>query len=734
MMASSGPHEEFEALVDMQVDLLRGRVSSAETVAQRLGLLAGFHLDQRGNWRPDGLCLVRRLLDELVGRWQRDPSGQRFYNGVRPDEVANVVRAMWGITRYPMSASGALDHVGVDVADRTADRWSRLVLRQCASKLGELTAVSSPQRIAHPGALRPCWGAQPAETWPPAGHDGRAANERGRLLWRARTHLEGFDALSDHELVALLRETVGERLLTYLSADAVAAPFRHARHHVIAQWNRVDPHAWHAPVPGPRVAKVTRDYVRAIPAISQMLFYEAVEDGASLRRTASGRLGVERFTASLPAITKGSLVAVRDLVVDGIDVREHPIVTCTPPPDSARRSWDGTDPESADGAEGYAAFIGTLAVADKRRYAHNYIATRPARVADICDERSAERIALADHRVQLNLVTTEDVPLIRALSRSMSEHPVHRRPELLAHRARAMIIMHNKANVPERAYRFGLHALASLREAVAAAAVDPIAEIEAAHQIDLALAGVHVRALERLFLERGPDRDGVARYARAALWWSSSALERLHFLARPDIRGGLPERHYTDGRIASRAWNVQTRLIWLRTLVAVRTALEAGLLVDDDLRRGRSGTLDVPGPSTDSLAQCELSCLRVLYREFVTRPEIGPAKQLEFTRTALWLALLDRGTLPLEQELAAGLKDLDFLDADPAGIGPGASGLVDITRLVEWLAAPGRTADAGVLSWLPESGKVYRTLDRTSEGRLRYFRSIERRPTVASHD
>jgi len=227
---------------------------------------------------------------------------------------------------------------------------------------------------------------------------------------------------------------------------------------------------------------------------------------------------------------------------------------------------------------------------------------------------------------------------------------------------------------------------------------------ESAHQLALAGAGVYIRVVEVQLRERALPGPDVRLYenARSALFLSSETGTRLSELEAE----GLPGKRHDDQHISAVSWRVQSRIIRLRTQLAIRTAVKSKLtnpIAQDKWHDNE--TYDV-----------ELVQLCNSYTRLVETQELQLANRVEVVQFALWLAFLDQGNIPVVRDLAPALKELHFIDSDPASISRHGVNhrVLDVESATLWLVGQG--ANAGILSALPATGPVVDHLTQSSGG------------------
>jgi hypothetical protein len=211
--------------------------------------------------------------------------------------------------------------------------------------------------------------------------------------------------------------------------------------------------------------------------------------------------------------------------------------------------------------------------------------------------------------------------------------------------------------------------------------VDARSGMEVRHQLALAAAGQFVRLVERRLTSIAPEIKQASSQAAYSLHFATTTAKLLEEL---DGRFPLPatrrEGHET-GRISAASWQIRTRVIVLRCQLAAITALESGVARPEGLRT-RDGMVKAPD-MTDAIA---------CYLDLVARPEVGSADVREVMSLGMWLALLNRGRIPVGYELTPALRDLEItplIDAVVDGMHPTsvADRPFNLMRVAEWLGS-----------------------------------------------
>jgi len=270
-----------------------------------------------------------------------------------------------------------------------------------------------------------------------------------------------------------------------------------------------------------------------------------------------------------------------------------------------------------------------------------------------------------------------------------------------------VLVQRNHSLVAARASRFGsgvsriVRGLDNVRYLQNNGMLDAKAAIETAHQLALAGAGVYLRIIENLYRDprTGSPDARMEESVRNALFLSAQTLERLSSLAEVD--GGLSAKRHDDNYISSVIWRVQSRVIRLRVQLAARTALLAGLC--PPLTQPHALARDAALSTT---LDCDIPHIQQSYLDLVRTTELTEANEVAVVQLALWLAFLNGGRIPVARDAAPALKNLRFLDLDPAEIVEGSVGWrhMDVAAASRFLI--GKNANAGILSGIRQTGPV----------------------------
>lgn len=737
---------QLAQLVSAHVDTLRGNQRVSAERIRGLGSLARYVVDDQG-WRCDGLHRTRTLLSDLADAFAADGDA-RAYGGLGRVEMAQAARILWGIDRYPGSAQAAVNAIGVSKNATTLRRWeNRILCDEAVLDCARRSVVCFGMRPSHnptaaANAFRPVW-TPPSDSWPPNQWNGggRPTLERSRIVSLMRASLGEnlralHDSISPSDEVFIVREAVSKRLAAYFAVDPDSAFYRHLHHKIFREWFEHDILALYAPEAGLEPPSGGGAYRSAVAAAAQMLMYEAARDRSALLAALTRRIGLVRLLSALPERPPSGLIAVGQIAANIPGLSEQIYNEMNRATLTVRNVPQRTgleNEESPVSALDLAYTIRATAGEAKHVLAREYVRSRLRRVHETTPVPDREALALADQSVHWDLVTLEDEPLVRMLSKFMLERRALAKHGYLAHLWRCHAVVYNKRNDWRGALDLAHKGYETLSAMMHWEIVnDPVEIAETAHQIELALSGIYVRLLERsLLVPSGGRLSQSEYYARGALWWSRSAFSRLDFLDHEE--GGLPLRRHQDGRISTVAWRVQTRIIRLRVLLAVRTALDSRICTEQGLRLAETGTPRVVTADIADLDDASIPSMLARFRELITRKEVATGHQLPIVHLAAWIAFLNHGRVPVERYLSPNLSDLTFLDCDPVQIEAGRAEVpIDLVGMTQWLCARGQ--DAGILNWLPPRGPAAKLLDRTSDHQYGYWRKMLVIPLTPSHD
>ncbi|NEM08170.1 hypothetical protein [Geodermatophilus normandii] len=722
---------------------------------------AALLLDE-GGWRADGMARTRTflagILETYAERGRRDPRTK-----ASKSELSNAVGLMWGIDAHPKGAAAVIQQLSLPLTGKAVQRWPRgicgdeEVRRYARSELRLLPHVKEAIQLD----LQPRrpWDPKERRDWPPTtwerGRPESWTRERETLVRRVGAHFPGTAddqelpglsvlaqtlAMSPEETaVTLLRDAVAEGLLTWFKDAEETEHSIWVRNNVCSEWFSADLLTNHLrKVASPPSG---RQYGPAVAAVAQLLAWDAVDRADRMTAGAVRRLRASVHLNPLAAAVREAPSLVRPAL---------PAAGLLGPEWNARRRRQyerlirpvEVDSATLKGLTGFLAVQGggfitadeALAAANairvvsdsdvKREMIEKYLRSRPTVWTSSRALRDQVALALADQSVGWDSVTSDSLSLARQLSEAVLRQPSGGRWAYMAHVHRNLAVLNNKhgrwgdalVNICD-----GLEALDIL--VAQGEVVDERERESTAQQLFLAGAGIAVRRVEtalRLVEHRGIWNQLFVVAGRAALWFSRAAQDSLAVIER----AGWPSRRHDDGQIATPSWRVQCILIRLRALLGVRTAIEAGLLTEADLREN---SVDVPLTPLEPVPTPEfevgLDAIVEHFRVVARMEELTPAHMVLTVPLAAWLAFLNRGEVPVVDNPTPAFVDA----AEVLGRRDEQEGMtaipLDVEALHRWLAARG--IDCLFLSWLKRTGPVYRRLTRTSDFRFAAFRDID---------
>lgn len=697
--------EHIRGLARLQKAIFRGTDVVPDV---SLGPLISIYVDEHGAWTPDGTAVAWRLLQGVLDQYSAvtDAHGGRDADDLY--SIANRVAALrsyWGITEPPAAAADAAHAIsgpGVEGPTEGAVRsWQGVVtdhpdvLSWLNDRWDGLRQVDGRRRaLTWP---RPVWGGS-ARDWP-------RESDRTRLIAAVRqTPLPA--GTSDDVIVQALREVVADELMgSYLASERLNRPYRLALQRVVLPWSTRQPDGYLV-VPSPETDPPAGSVRRLVAVATEMLFADAA--AGRLRARTLLRIDALRALTEIIDLATGATIFSRTEPAADTPATKRRQFTSA---DLATSPFLTYETEGPSGSHGLVADLYARATAIRgsertstQLQAQEYISLRRRVDWLHLDIAEAILLELADQSVHLDVARIPDARLVAQLGEliAASGHtPAGAAYMLLAQREQSLIA--TKRGQHADAIGGIRRALNNLSYLVERDFVDPRAAIEVAHQLCLAGAGAFLRLIEKQL------RSSSHQLTNRALGsWCANALRLAEMtrdhLAELEGRGrGLATRRHEDGHISSVAWRVQTQIIVLRTQLAVHTATEAGL-TSAPASRGAHGV------------SIELDAIRDTYVGIVTTRELSATDATEVVKLGVWLALLDRGLIPVVSRTANAMKNHFFLDTDPDTIVPGVHQLasIDLPAACSWLREIGH--DAGILSYLAEGNPVSTLLDTRSGG------------------
>lgn len=660
-------------------------------------------------WRPDWMARVRTILVDAVATWLDTDPDLRSPN--TPELAGAALAQTLGFHRYPARRSPK-----VASKDNT-ENWRR----RCFEHVAVRTRVTARIDAFGPSACDGICESGPSVDWSPWRLDGEdlwlspdreqwLLRRAARLLLNQGRELSGRDLdETEAKLRGLLVGALSERLAEYFAGAEKEAKnlWLHLRHTVLPAWGRT----LFTSLPADTSIEPTQPFrmpeVRAqVEAAVEMLgahVTSELDDERSLVRCHE-RLTTERNLHSvwegvIEAPSAAGLVVASDLAV--LETVRHPLVMpggLVGLLTKAGPAGDLASPQvQPTGGDGWLARAVAIRRSDpmlKRKMLAEYVEMRARELP-----HQDAMVNMCDHSVFWDMVTEEQHALAWELARMMEENPPKSRmgKVFTAHRFRGLALLANKANRPQEAdflLNLGLNAASEL------GSVGDLATLECSHQLLLARAGIRVRHLEWL-LQMVPAKAGQVR----AIWHSASVALRAAGAAYRilnELAPGLPvdlSDVRREGRIATTAWKVQTRIIRLRAALGAATALRSGLCRAEPLSELHD-------------QECELlfrdEARSDAWIELVGQDTLNEAHRVDICRLGLWLAFSRELQLPIASEVGDWFKTLDFFNGDPYG--PSSTITLDPYAVTGAL----RGLDAGWLSWVTSDAAGFLGLRRMS--------------------
>lgn len=717
--------EHARQLRRLFVETARGEITHVRL--NMLGPLAAVASDGRG-WRFDAICHVRAVLQAGLSAYAEEGS-ERYYGGVGRTDVAEMLRLTWGIESYPKSARRAVELRPPPDAKRLPDadsvqRWSDQVITSAAfiDRLQSTVDKTAARLDVGRGTTSDpqAWTSDPM-TWPPPTR-AEGEDERTMILRRARQSLLSVESsltLDDDELIQCLRQEVSDYLeRTYFADDSDSRLYRHVSARLSDPWFHADILSMRAPSPPFQAPRKTHRIQRAVATAAQWVFH----DLAASRYAHVGKLSM-RIRERASVVDAGDLLLfgirngrsisgatarVEELPTGGV-LREllrpqhaGPVLV---PARSLGTFHNGDGPFEASAAIELANRIRSEPPDLKQDLAVGYVQRRLRSLHRPASADDRILFQLADLSVQLDLVSIRDTESLRQLSaliRSENDSPQGLAYSTLVWRNESLL--NNKVKKFQRAIHQLLQGYRELKYKIDERLIpDDKSARESSHQLALAATGIYIKLIEANLLVRHhlDAHAWLPTYAAAALWWSSEASADLARLDSPSVEP-LATTRYADLHISSVNWRVQTRVIRLRAMLGVYTAIGSRL---------------IQLPRSARHLSIELPDLRAAYRQLISTPELQSGSRPDVVNLALWIALLDCGEVPVAADLAPAMKVVRFLDMEPVEIEERAleTREVDFSAATNWLIKT--DSNAGLLHWLPRNGPVWRYLDVASSHR-----------------
>ena len=727
--------------------------------------LRNWLLDEWG-WRPDAMHRVRKILTAALAIYVDKASALRSHAST-PETQASIVAALWGITEFPRSPTelgwrlqAAAEPAGIiDLESRggcaatpavsesryrnRAREWEKKiaghheVVKWYDEWLAENKTELTTWFAAPPTKAPSIWRLKDVASWPPIDPIGNTGiTERAALLALAGAQLSGMKT-DEETVVGALRELVDTRVIHYLRDPQNDELLRGYRANV-QYWFEQDPIALLSAAPAelhrtPILSDLESAAIqvpsdiddedlgtkarRSLSVIVKLFFYEVVEDRNHVRtavRARAARTSIDEIARAMgrPPLISGT--------VDQVLARRA----------NEDERWRERNAEDYEGL-GFRADLdsnvpqGTqlIELAQLARLSSGDIQVLRCQQYLRLRERHnpaipmvSEQLLLvtfADVSVQLDLQRLRLAAEVRRLSSIMAKlatvQPDVQRFQQLARRNEALVHVDNDDFVS--AVSVIATAYYSLRPTRSVESL-PRSSLEVLHQLALSGASIYTRALEKLFLNAESNSSVVrsaepsflaTQLARTALWFSEEVVELLGYLERE----GFQKKRYENRSMATRDWLVQTPIMRLRTLLAVRTAVESS--VASHFERSE---IAVDGLTPD------LESIHEQYRMLLGIDELKPSHLPDIARMALWVAMLSDGKIPLAPNLGKSIAPLvGFLDGLPYDLAV----RLNTRGCSNWLRA--QNSDAGIVGRVSVTSNVGRYLSDSSDGAFEIWRA-----------
>jgi len=768
---------DLEQLADRFVAHLHGNAwSSAAVPTPFRDLLVGTN-----GWRPDGVLQVRGFLRELIAQFEERFRVKRN-RGVSIATRATAVRLLWGVDEHPLSAREVIDRLKLPVSENAVRSWRRTV---CGSE----AALSYAQRISESLAVqratllntaqrqlgrqlprRTGWGKGELASWSKAVREWPPPGEREALAKLITgcfpVELEDIDLPDLDELgrrtgidcfdlpIRLLRDVLEDDLQAWFSKTAATNIRVWVTNNVCDTWSGTDLLTNYVPLidETPSGAK----YADQVGTVAQMLAWSIAQD--------KYRLGRAAYVRDLNA--RGLIVITRQLLnLNGgaagqSDVHASHRIEITPKererlarltslaidPSTLyanQRFLSGEQPTVRNGAD---ALVLANCIRDtpdltiKRVLIDEFSDNRAVAVSSSRLDRHRQAMAVADQSVGWDTVHLGDSARAERHRAQVSSDQPGAKWAYMSHTYRNNAVLLNKQDKYGQALGAISQGLWDVRLYIGGGLVTSAQERESSlQQLFLAAAGISVRRLEsgliKANLGHHASQTLFAQTSRAALLFTRGALDMLALLEKVGL---APTRLAAQeaGEIANQSWRAQARIIRLRALLGVRTAIVAGLIREKWL--GTDANYDLPllplEQTKEPLGSTQVPMIIEAYRELQRLPELQPARAVDVIPLAAWLAFLNEGLLPVEDnpgELFVQRDNAPFLAHE------GGTGQIPlrIDRLNDWSAHCGR--DFLILSWVKHRSPVFAALSKASGGLFDAFRTTHdqnKRREWRSHD
>ncbi|MBO1756529.1 hypothetical protein [Allobranchiibius sp. CTAmp26] len=727
-------------------------------------------IDEGGRWRADGVLRVRTLLRGCVEQFSATGRVQRNRVQATPEERAGAVRLWWGLDEHPCKPRDVVRRRRLNAGEDSIPNWAKQVcgdpgvISHVTQTLDPTPAVMgvtpkntrkgwdnsadasvrrTPTKGEYVPLTSPQWVTAVQRQWPPKQERpelGQAVSAMFPLRTPPETgapvglQLDGLllflppDSGDDGwgAQIRLLRDVLQDKLSDWFSQSPQHSEF--VTDTVCRAWSDTD--LLTHDIQG-KSASPTTVVGDAVGVVAQMLAWSIIdhceEDILSQahrrQKVAHALLSVvldphDRTTNIPPApsfraeVSAATLRATRNLF-NTQEVRMH----------------------NGQQALNFAMRISGVELFDvetKRELIEQYLLHRPQAVRVINPPHHQSAMSTADQIIGWQCVLLEDRRLSRKHAQAVQNQPAGSNLGYQTHLHRNKAVLANKQGHFGHSFEAFVDGLQQLGQFVGDNTVSDPHEREATlEQLYLGLAGACVRRLETGLLQvhriDGSYRWFFEKICRAALFHSNWALDCLTMLEKTDLAPN-PAAARARYQIANRNWRVQARIIRLRALLGVRTAIEARLIGEKDVfvddRR-----LDVPilplEPTYTTNGATKVSEIIETYCEILLLEELDNSRSADLIPLAAWIAFLNDGVVPTSgTPKKSSFKHWDFYQLlgdfrAPDTMSPG--GLeIDVHKLSAWCT--NHEADILWLSWVRGNSPVYKRLSDVSGGRFHDFR------------
>ena len=725
--ATSESREYVLAAGQLHHDLLTGH---GTTVAQasKLGPLVGLIVNG-GAWQsPTQLHeFLLALINDLNSR--HVPT-RRNIDMPTMIEVANRV---WGVSHYPESR-------------RSVARSMRLSEAGVRNYLDEVAAACNPfslMKMASSSAVLPSapyrlWSGKPAE-W---------CTES--LVGTARETLAAQELQLE---LGVVKQLLQRATLTWLDAyflPHTAHPnvWGYYYHHLRLAWEEDDPF-WPRGGTGPREGSAPGGrsiYHLAVAAASQVGCELAARDFRLLVRARNDRFAVRDFLNGVVIAAarnpRASLVissGMQGRMLGAVLANEKQAANSL----GRVSALDLLSSIEADLVDTPVVGLVTLAIAirsagtsEKHALIQHYLTARRKIDLSKAGKSDEDAIAWADQSVGWDS-TTSLSSFANAFTRARIDNPLkvgHPGFETLLQRDQSMRA--NKRGDWWRALVLAANGIQRLRSVNEQGVIDGVEAFETLQQHALSLAGLFTRLGEGA-LTRYPSRSGygLTNSIRWSCHFSAIASDQV---ARLSAGPSLPEMKRDTNRISTTRWQIQSRIVRIRSLLVAVTGLASGIVTTRGLTEKGDDRVFAIGPplpyNSKGLVE-ELSIeLESSYRSLICRSEIIDGDRPAIAQIALWYLFLTRCKLPTPSadELAPRLRVDGYLLADPDDEVARICGYSSVQPHLPTRVLVEFGFDALILGRINVKSRVAQTFDDRSGGNYQFWRAQDA-PSIDEH-